>query len=51
MTDQAIIELIEITKIYGQGDAQIAALEGINLTISAGEFVAIMGPPARARAR
>jgi putative ABC transport system ATP-binding protein len=44
MTDQAIIELIEITKIYGQGDAQIAALEGINLTISAGEFVAIMGP-------
>ena len=44
MTSEAIIELVDITKIYGQGDAQIAALEGINLTISAGEFVAIMGP-------
>jgi putative ABC transport system ATP-binding protein len=44
MTEQAIIELIEITKIYGAGDAQIVALDRINLTICPGEFVAIMGP-------
>jgi putative ABC transport system ATP-binding protein len=44
MTDQAIIELTAITKIYGEGDAQITALDSINLSISSGEFVAIMGP-------
>jgi len=42
--EQAIIELVEITKIYGAGDAQIAALDGVSLSIFPGEFVAIMGP-------
>jgi putative ABC transport system ATP-binding protein len=33
-----------VTKIYGQGDASMRALQGIDLDIREGEFVAIMGP-------
>ncbi|MBS1198271.1 MAG: transporter related protein [Proteobacteria bacterium] len=39
-----IIELRAITKIYGQGRVAFQALSGIDLRISAGEFVAVMGP-------
>lgn len=46
MTEQetAIIQTIDVCKLYGSGDYQIKALDHINLTIQAGEFVAIMGP-------
>ncbi len=40
----ALIELQEVTKVYGQGPAAFLALRGVNLRIDAGEFVAIMGP-------
>jgi putative ABC transport system ATP-binding protein len=33
-----------VTKIYGQGDASMRALQGIDVDINEGEFVAIMGP-------
>ncbi len=39
-----LIELRKVTKIYGTGEAQVAALAGIDLTIHDGEFVAVMGP-------
>lgn len=38
-----VIELREVTKHYGAGEAQVRALDGIDLTIQRGEYVAIMG--------
>lgn len=39
-----LIEIHGLTKTYGIGDAAFQALQGIDLTIQRGEFVAIMGP-------
>jgi len=44
MTAHTIIETHDITKIYGMGDAEVAALRGVSVQIRSGEFVAIMGP-------
>jgi len=40
----AVIELHGVTKVYGSGQAAVHALRGIDLSIQAGEFVAMMGP-------
>lgn len=39
-----LIQLIDIYKRYGVGDAAFDALQGISLSINQGEFVAVMGP-------
>jgi len=39
-----LIELKGVTKVYGAGDAAVAALRGIDLRIHEREFVAVMGP-------
>ena len=39
-----IIELRGVSKVYGTGQAQVHALRGIDLSIDAGDFVAVMGP-------
>ena len=44
MTAHSIIETRELAKIYGVGDATVAALNGVSVQIDPGEFVAIMGP-------
>jgi len=39
-----MIEIKDIKKTYGSGDAAFHALKGVSFTIEDGEFVAIMGP-------
>jgi ABC-type lipoprotein export system ATPase subunit len=38
-----VVEFQRVSKIYGQGDAEVRALDGVDLSIAPGEFVAIMG--------
>lgn len=39
-----VIALKDLHKRFGVGDAEHSAIDGINLTIQKGEFIAIMGP-------
>ena len=39
----SLIELQNVARVYGRGEAQVRALDGVDLTIEAGEFVAIVG--------
>ena len=39
-----VIELDAVGKVYGSGSIQVEALKRISLTITQGEYVAIMGP-------
>ncbi|MEP7011755.1 MAG: ABC transporter ATP-binding protein [Acidobacteriota bacterium] len=39
-----LLELVGLTKIYGEGTAAVSALGGVDLAVQAGEFVAVMGP-------
>jgi putative ABC transport system ATP-binding protein len=41
---EPVIELQQVTKVYGHGEAQVRALRGIDLVINRGEFVSVMGP-------
>jgi ABC-type lipoprotein export system ATPase subunit len=43
MTSTVMIETRDLTRVYGDGE-QIRALDGVNLTVEAGEFMAVMGP-------
>jgi len=39
-----LIHMREITKVYDTGKVKVEALRGINLEVSRGEFVAVVGP-------
>jgi putative ABC transport system ATP-binding protein len=39
-----VIELKDVSKLYGFGDATTVALDEVSLTVEQGEFIAIMGP-------
>jgi len=39
----ALVELQDLTKIYGSGESEVRALAGVSFRIDPGEFVAVMG--------
>jgi len=39
-----ILELEDVHKVYGMGDGEVAAVDGVSLTVEPGDFVAITGP-------
>ena len=43
-TVNKVVEAHALRKVYGEGDAQVVALDTVSLTITEGEIVAIMGP-------
>ncbi|MGB8817029.1 MAG: ABC transporter ATP-binding protein [Rhizobiaceae bacterium] len=44
LNDVPFIQFENVWKTYGQGEAQVVALAGVDLSIRRGEFVTIMGP-------
>jgi len=42
--NEHLIEVENLTKVYGMGEVAVTALDSVDLTIDEGEFVAIMGP-------
>ena len=40
---EALIELVHVWKIFGEGEAETAAVRDVSLTVERGEFVAIIG--------
>jgi putative ABC transport system ATP-binding protein len=42
-TEYPVVEFDDVSKIYGSGDTEVRALDGVSLRIEHGEFVAIMG--------
>jgi putative ABC transport system ATP-binding protein len=40
----SVLELAAVSKVYGDGPAEVRALQGVSLTVGEGELVAVMGP-------
>ncbi|QGN45640.1 ABC transporter ATP-binding protein [Micromonospora sp. WMMD558] len=41
--NRPVLDVRDLTKVYGQGEATVHALRGVSLTVTAGDYVAIMG--------
>ena len=44
LAEELIIEGIDIVRTFKMGEVQVRALQGVNVKIRRGEFIAIMGP-------
>src|SRR3954452_15946210 len=43
-TLSGMIEMREVERVFGRGDGQVRALDGISLALAPGTFTAVMGP-------
>ncbi len=41
---EPIVRTVALTKVYGSAEQEVRALDGVDLTVAPGEFVAVMGP-------
>lgn len=41
---EPVLQMTDVVRIHGRGDAAVHALRGLDLSIDAGELVAVMGP-------
>jgi len=39
-----VLDVRQVTKVYGEGDTEVRALDGVSLRVDKGEYVAVMGP-------
>ncbi|MDO8568876.1 MAG: ABC transporter ATP-binding protein [Dehalococcoidales bacterium] len=39
-----MLEIKNVSKVYGEGEARVTALSNVSLTVNNGDFIAIMGP-------
>ncbi len=44
MTMQPHIQISNVSKVFSSGDREVVALDDINLSIAAGEFICLLGP-------
>ena len=44
MSTTPALEIDDVSRIHGRGDAAVHALRGLSLTVQPGELVAVMGP-------
>jgi len=44
MNNSAVLELLQVSKIYPLGDHRVCALDKVSLTLKKGDFVSIVGP-------
>ena len=44
MPSMPVLELRDVVRVHGVGSTAVRALDGVSLTVSAGELVAVMGP-------
>ena len=38
-----VLQTQDLRKVYGSGDAEVRALDGVSLSVAHGEFVAVVG--------
>jgi len=46
-----LVRTENLTKVYGQGETAVVALDHVSMSVEAGELVAVMGPSAAASRR